>query len=767
MKMCNPERPMLLVLTLSASLFTACSSSAMESRTETPVSSEVPRSAELGLDIPRLDWTPRSDWMNVRESGAVGDGLADDTAAIQALYDRLSAAGAPRVVYFPPGQYRITSTLRIVNDASGSAVIGHGRDTVLVWDGEKGGSMYWSDGVHRVRYVGLSFDGRGVAGTGSDHRSTARYETHILYQHCAFMNLEQGVAVHPDRKAAAAEVWYENCLFRNNQTGVQLNNFNDYDHWFTGCAFVDNGTGIDSKIGHFHVYNSHFIRSRRADVRTGSPAHPPSIRWSTSHNSHRFYENGVGRHTLPITLQNNWIEGWTAADGAIRLGQRGPSLVFDNIFANPPDATPPIRLVNSHSTEPWTEQLLVHANNQSEASGKLIDPGPFSRISEVHGGTGPLVVRTGTERFFRDKIEPPGKVFDAKRDFGAKGDGSADDTEAVQRTIDAAREHGSRAVAYLPFGTYHISRTLEVTGADYAIESTGFKSKLVWAGEPDGVMMQVVDPRNLCIEHLELEGPATTTRIRQTSAGQPSFIYYNNLHVTSVYSKVPGIELVELPANAVVRMGIIAGFVRAVDSGQASVLGVIHVGRLQVEGAKLPKTGFFGFLYHNAAVHEYVVIVKDNQNLVIGDLYHESNDRFLLAEGGEREDPGRITIGLSKSSTHEADTIHINNYAGRISLFTGSWQNQRDRAGGHFLFRHQGEAPVDLWLVGNSFAFGVPQIESGPGMRVMHLENALWAFQNARSLPNNVVPEQLTAVAEALDDFRRLGEIYARPEVRY
>jgi hypothetical protein len=33
--------------------------------------------------IPALNWEPRSDWVNVKTLGAVGDGIADDTDAIQ------------------------------------------------------------------------------------------------------------------------------------------------------------------------------------------------------------------------------------------------------------------------------------------------------------------------------------------------------------------------------------------------------------------------------------------------------------------------------------------------------------------------------------------------------------------------------------------------------------------------------------------------------------------------------------------------------------
>ena len=62
-------------------------------------------------DIPRLDWQPRSDWINVKTDvtpAAVGDGRADDTAALQAALDR-KATG--KTIYLPPGTYRITQTL--------------------------------------------------------------------------------------------------------------------------------------------------------------------------------------------------------------------------------------------------------------------------------------------------------------------------------------------------------------------------------------------------------------------------------------------------------------------------------------------------------------------------------------------------------------------------------------------------------------------------------------------------------------------------------
>ena len=49
-----------------------------------------------------------SDFVNVLDFGAVGDGVADDTAAIQAA---INAGNAGKTVFFPAGTYRTTATL--------------------------------------------------------------------------------------------------------------------------------------------------------------------------------------------------------------------------------------------------------------------------------------------------------------------------------------------------------------------------------------------------------------------------------------------------------------------------------------------------------------------------------------------------------------------------------------------------------------------------------------------------------------------------------
>ncbi len=63
----------------------------------------------VASDVPRLP--PPSTWMNVRTLGVVGDGKADDTAALQ------NAIATHRVLYFPRGWYNISDTLELRHDS--------------------------------------------------------------------------------------------------------------------------------------------------------------------------------------------------------------------------------------------------------------------------------------------------------------------------------------------------------------------------------------------------------------------------------------------------------------------------------------------------------------------------------------------------------------------------------------------------------------------------------------------------------------------------
>jgi hypothetical protein len=97
--------------------------------------------------------------------GAVGDGTTDDTVAVQAAIDVVSGgtSGVPPVpVFFPPGTYRITSTLQMTRRGGilKGAGVGNptnyssqpGKGSTLRWDGAAAGVMI---NVQDSKYLGF------------------------------------------------------------------------------------------------------------------------------------------------------------------------------------------------------------------------------------------------------------------------------------------------------------------------------------------------------------------------------------------------------------------------------------------------------------------------------------------------------------------------------------------------------------------------------------------------------------------------------------
>lgn len=72
-----------------------------------------------------------TDWLNVKAHGAVGNGVADDTAAINAALAAVPANGG--TVYFPAGSYLITASLSA--SVTGTRMVGAGWGSQILYDG--------------------------------------------------------------------------------------------------------------------------------------------------------------------------------------------------------------------------------------------------------------------------------------------------------------------------------------------------------------------------------------------------------------------------------------------------------------------------------------------------------------------------------------------------------------------------------------------------------------------------------------------------------
>ncbi len=722
------------------------------------------QTAASGPQLPVLAWEPRSDWQNVKAAGAVGDGVADDSAALQRLLD---AAQDGTTVYLPAGTYRITKTLTLLGPRHGFLLLGHGRDTTLVWDGETGGKMLIDDGVAYSRFVGLQFDGRGKAAIGFFHHSERRFETEVRHQHLAFRNFtEAGVLADPKDTFALAETLFENCLFEGCRRGVSFTQFNDYDFTFDGCEFRTCDIAVECVHGNFYVRNCRFEGSRDVDI-LSSPEHGSSVRRSISVGSAQFIRFGQPVGTM--TIEGCRVSGWRNPEGAISLSG-APVVLFDNTFSDGPAGSAPVRLLRGG-------QRLLVSQNAAPGAPAVLQPGHNASLVEVPAGQRQGAALASERHFLKSTVAVPGRVFDARRDFGAKGDGASDDTAALQQAIAAARAYGQGAIAYLPSGSYVIRDTLHLGGTGYTVGGSGWNTRLIWRGAEGGTMIAVEAPQGLTLEHLNVgshDAGAMNNAIDilQTGSGGPSRMTYDGVYVFGMYQKQPfrkGLHFRNLGPQEVVVMPHVQGNLHLTDSAQATILGgCTYEGSIVVDGKDPRRTGLLGFLTRLATLCTHGLYLRDNQSIVMSDFYVEQADNGFVFEGEAGLPPGRATIQgaklhftVAKDEPTKGTAMEIRDYAGQV--FFGHSQFYIEPT--EVRLRHRGSAPFDLYLLANCFYRTRPAVQADASAHLWLVGNeavgeiegttvAKGTFDAADTLP----AAQWTALSAALDDLRRLGE---------
>lgn len=141
-----------------------------------------------------------------------------------------------------------------------------------------------------------------------------------------------------------------------------------------------------------------------------------------------------------------------------------------------------IRSANVHPH--WFYRDVVHANEFGEQI--------LARIMMAFWTALPTVA-PADEEF----VGPFPSWRDAQRDYGARGDGQADDTTALQRALDELAPHTNSCVLYLPAGTYRLTGMLQTVRKAHTdcqgvaiIGEDPARTILRWDGTNGGTMFQ-------------------------------------------------------------------------------------------------------------------------------------------------------------------------------------------------------------------------------------------------------------------------------------
>ncbi len=641
--------------------------------------------------------------------------------------------------------------------------MGQGQGTRVVWAGAVNGRMFWSDGNTRCRYMGINWDGAGIAAAGIDHNPLtnanpqldALYETHIVHQYETFKNFRSaGIRIGNNQQIPTGEVTFDNCLFQNCANGVALLQYNDYNNVITACEFRNCGIAVNCPYGGFYARDLHFEHSGTADFFLS--AHPNTIRRCTSVGSAQFIVLPGSGDADPVLIEGCVVDGWTSPAGAINSAKRGPLVIFDCQFLNPPSAFPPIYLNNP----PQLLQAIVTCNDTFAGSSNLFAHREVWSEYAIPNGQLSGGVSSSDISFFQSQATVPSRVFNVM-DFGAKGDNLTDDTRAISNCIVAARNFGQGAIAYLPATRYRVTGTIPISGTNYFVGGNGYATCVRWDGPATGTVFEVREPHDITIEQLSIEAANTACRVHQANSSGSSSVTYDDIYVNPASEStnvVRGLELAELPSGATVLGRLFSGSVTVSNCSAATVLfDVLWDGVFRVAGPTAPKTGFLGLLTHSSGNNLYDLIVHDNQDVVIGDFYVDSTIHHAWLGGDGVASNGRVTIAGSKVNTLPNQTMTINNYQGRLSYFTAGFWYQTPT-----IVSQSGAQPFSLLFVGNAFYETPPLFNFGAlgqPILIQNLVNVTGAAL-ATSVVLDAVPSGGAQVAAAaLDDFRQLGQV--------
>ena len=286
-----------------------------------------------------------NDTVSIKDFGAVGDGAADDTAAIQAAIN-YTGSKLGGTILLPAGSYKITSTLSclypnilFVGDGSDEphniGTQGAAAATKLVWAGASGGTMLniaSVDGVNNVKYSGggvrsIFFNsGCTTNGTGASYGIDLVSFNEGVFENVMFREFETcGIRV-----GCITQLWdardpqhnrFINCWSRNfvNQSG--------------GLFLLEGDTGMYSGTGSGGTYTlanvslNHF-ENCGAQFYNG-------IAFNIKNSDHNFFINCRANRIATGTGQGIVLQGSNQRNTGALLGTLTSDLAFvarKNVF---------------------------------------------------------------------------------------------------------------------------------------------------------------------------------------------------------------------------------------------------------------------------------------------------------------------------------------------------------------------------------------------------------------------------------------------------
>ena len=408
----------------------------------------------------RLD-DPKAVYLTKDKFPVHGDGVADDSDALQQAIDRVQETSQQGIVFVPEGRYRVTRTIYVW---PGVRVIGYGATRPVIFLGKNTPGFQ-----QEIGYMVFFAGGRaGHEGEGT-RRSQARHVSNQPFLGTVPPALDVIDANPGTFYSAMSNIDFE--IGDGNPAAVGIR-FHVAQHCFLTHMDFHIGSGLAAlhDIGN-EAEDLHFYGGQYAIMtRKPSPGWQFTLLDSTFEGQR---ETAIKEHEAGLTLIRDQFRNVPAAI-SIDPGYSEELWVKDSRFENISGPALTISNEKSARTEINLENVVcqhVPSFALFRESGKKVDGSDETyKVSVFSHGLSIAGINAKAEMQTTFQSEPlstlPAAEVPAIRDLperkswvnlqtlGVKGDGTTDDTAAIQKAID---EH---PVIYIPTGRYLVSNTI-------------------------------------------------------------------------------------------------------------------------------------------------------------------------------------------------------------------------------------------------------------------------------------------------------------------
>ena len=395
------------------------------------------------------------------KAGAVGDGRADDTAALQHALDTVADTTKQGIVFLAPGRYRVSRTVYIW---PGVRLIGYGPERPVITLGARTPG-FATDPAYMLFFAGA----RLLPGADSGPRrrpttpfrgtvpSTIAVDANPGTFYSAISNVDMEIGEGNPGAIGVRSHYAQHCFlshmtFRigSGLAGIdEAGNLADDLHFEGGDYGIR--TGKPSPGWQFTLLDSSFSGQRKAAIRE----HEAGL--TLVHSSIRNEPEGISID--PGFAEELWVEDSEFRD------VRGPAITVSNEH----NARTEINVRNARCVKVPVFARLRESGKEFPAAGNAYRVTSFSHgltlkdlkdqgAIETSFHADPSPSGSGAD-FARNAVlqEPsPAEPWANLRDLGAVGDGVHDDTAAVQAAV---RDH---RIVYAPSGRYRLTATVQL-----------------------------------------------------------------------------------------------------------------------------------------------------------------------------------------------------------------------------------------------------------------------------------------------------------------